>query len=330
MKQIIINILLGILCIFLAAGCVFLYFKNLSLKEEIEGLNQRLSYEEQLLEEKKTELGEIKSQAEDKKNEPLVITSSDAEENAVADKKETETTPEKKTKKKNKAENTVDLSNMEEVPTQTVVPEKQIDMNNLDQYFNAYPISDALFEKIYGEKRSFKPDCSVPREALSYIKVLHYGFDGKIKVGEMIINKLLEEDVLYIFKTLFENKYQIEKMILVEKYAADDDESVNDNNTSCFNFRTATDSATLSNHATGCAIDINPLQNPYIRIQADGSYDWDNVDVDKYIDRTNDPAGRHMITYDDLCYKLFAERGFTWGGDWANPIDYQHFEKPVY
>lgn len=336
MKQTIINILLGVLCILLGAGCVFLFFVNLSLKKEIASLENRLAYEEQLLEEQKQESEQTGASGENTDSAQLVITSSfeaDSSADGVKEKEEAEkkeaAKPAEKKKKKKEAK-PVDLSNMEILPAQTEVPENQIDQGNLDQYFKAFSISDELYERIYGDDRSFKTYCTVKRTELSYIKVLHYGYDGKIKVGEMIINAQLVDDVLYIFKTLFENKYQIEKMILVDAYGADDDTSVNDNNTSCFNFRTATDSTTLSNHATGCAIDINPLQNPYLRVLEDGSYDGDNTDWQLFTDRTNDPVGRHMINHEDLCYQLFAERGFTWGGDWANPIDYQHFEKAVY
>lgn len=326
MKQTIINILLGVLCILLGACTVFLFMVNMSQKKEIQSLKERLAYEEQLREEEKNKSEEAEASDAETEDTALVVTTGSSESEVKAE----VTSKTKKKAKKEKKPTPVDLSNMEIIPTQTIVPEEQIDWSNLDQYFNAYPISDELFDRIHGDDRSFKNNCSVPREALSYIKVLHYGYDGKIKVGEMIINAKLNEDVLYIFKTLFENKYQIEKMILVEAYGADDDTSVNDNNTSCFNFRTATDSDVLSNHATGCAIDINPLQNPYLRILDDGSYDGDNTDWPLYVDRTNDPVGRHMINYEDLCYQLFTERGFAWGGNWQNPIDYQHFEKPVY
>ena len=223
------------------------------------------------------------------------------------------------------------VGDLEQVEAGTILAEEQIDRSNLGQYFMAYEISDDLFARIYGDNCSYKTYCTVPREDLRYVKVLHYGFDGQIHVGELIVNYLLTEDMTYIFQTLFENQYQIEKMYLVEKYGADDDACCNDNNTSCFNYRLVTDGTTLSNHATGCAIDINTKNNPYFTIDEQGNYHWENTDAELYMDRdAQDAAQRHMITHDDLCYQLFAERGYTWGGDWANPKDYQHFEKVVY
>ncbi len=223
------------------------------------------------------------------------------------------------------------LGDLENVPAGTVVSEEEIDWQNLEQYFKSYEISDSLFQRIYGDDKSYKTYCTVPREDLRYIKVLHYGFDGQVLVGELMVNYLLEEDMTSIFQELFENHYQIEKMHLIDDYGADDDLSCLDNNTSCFNYRLVTGGSTLSNHATGCAIDINPVNNPYVTYDSGGEpYVVDDKAV-PYLDRTNPEAGAmHMITHDDLCYRLFTERGYTWGGDWSNPVDYQHFEKKVY
>lgn len=223
------------------------------------------------------------------------------------------------------------LGDLENIPAGTVVSEEEIDWQNLEQYFKSYEISDSLFQRIYGDDKSYKTYCTVPREDLRYIKVLHYGFDGQVLVGELMVNYLLEEDMTSIFQELFENHYEIEKMHLIDDYGADDDLSCFDNNTSCFNYRLVTGGSTLSNHATGCAIDINPVNNPYVTYDSGGEpYVVDDKAV-PYLDRTNPEAGAmHMITHDDLCYRLFTERGYTWGGDWSNPVDYQHFEKKVY
>lgn len=140
--------------------------------------------------------------------------------------------------------------------------------------------------------------------------MLHYGYDGQIRVGELLVNALLAEDMKEIFQILFEHQYQIEKMFLIDDYGADDNRSVNDNNTSCFNFRLVTNGGTLSNHAAGCAIDINPRQNPYYVILEDGTYTWENEDAQLYMDRdAPDAAERHMITHADLCYQVFHNMG---------------------
>lgn len=221
------------------------------------------------------------------------------------------------------------LDSLENVEAGTILSEEEIDFNDLSKYFTAYEISDELFERIYGDDKSYKTYCTVPREDLRYIKVLHRGFDSQIHVGEVMINTLLAQDIIDIFRELFENDYQIEKMFLVDNYNADDNASIAANNTSAFNFRAITGGTELSNHGKGCAIDINPINNPYVWYE-NGVLTWEDPDADLYLDRdAEDAYERHMINHDDLCYQLFIAHGWSWGGDWADPIDYQHFEKEV-
>ncbi len=222
------------------------------------------------------------------------------------------------------------LENLDDVEAGEILSSEQLDYEHLDHYFTAYEISDELFERIYGDDKSYKTYCTVPRSDLRYIKLLHIGFDSKIHVGELMVNTLLADEIIEIFEILFENQYQIEKMYLVDNYNADEDASIADNNTSAFNFRTVTDNPNvISYHGFGCAIDINPINNPYVWYE-NGVLTWEDPDADLYLDRNAEDAyERHMLNYDDLCYQLFHERGWTWGGDWANPIDYQHFEKVV-
>lgn len=216
------------------------------------------------------------------------------------------------------------IENLDGLAAGTVIQPEDIEGGMLDDYFVSYPIDDDLFNRIYG--LSYKEDCTIPLEELRYLKVLHYGYDQQIYVGELMVNTGLAEDFLEIFKALYENQYEIEKMLLVDDFDADDNWSIENNNTSAFNYRVSTlDGVTLSNHAFGRAIDINPLHNPYVTY-----YDWG---MDTYFDESvpymyrDDTTLEHMIDHDDLCYKLFIDHGFTWGGDWENPKDYQHFEK---
>ena len=97
------------------------------------------------------------------------------------------------------------------------------------------------------------------------------------------------------------------------------------NNTSCFNYRQVVGSSSLSKHALGLAIDINPLYNPYITYNGDGSANVYPENAADYVDRSKEFP--YKIDENDLCYKLFTEHGFTWGGHWNNVKDYQHFQK---
>ena len=112
-----------------------------------------------------------------------------------------------------------------------------------------------------------------------------------------------------------------------DEYGGDDDASMAANNTSCFNYRVIAGSTTLSYHAQGLAIDINPRYNPYVTFAADGSAQISPENGVPYADR--EMFFPMKIDRNDLCYQLFTAHGFEWGGDWDTPLDYQHFEKPV-
>lgn len=184
------------------------------------------------------------------------------------------------------------------------------------------PLTEDVISRING--LSYKENCTIPYEDLRYLSVLHYDFDRNVQSGEIICNQLIAEDLMEIFHELYENEYEIDKIRLIDEYQADDDLSCADNNSSCFNFRTVAGSSNLSNHAKGMAIDINPFQNPYITYP-DGVERISPAGSEPYADRTS--GKEHMITENDLCYQLFTEHGFSWGGHWKSLKDYQHFEK---
>lgn len=192
-------------------------------------------------------------------------------------------------------------------------------MDNKEFYIK--PIPDDIFEKMQG--KSYKENCTLPREELRYLHILHVGFDNNTHEGELIVNKRIAEDVLDIFKELYKAGYQIEKVRLIDEYNAQDELSMRDNNSSAFNFRYISYSTTLSKHAMGLAVDINTLYNPYIK-QVDGRLNIEPANAVKYVDRNRQFP--HKIDHDDLCCKLFTKYGFEWGGDWEDSKDYQHFE----
>ena len=193
--------------------------------------------------------------------------------------------------------------------------------DNKEQFYIS-EIPDDIFEKMQG--KSYKADCTLPRENLRYIHVLHVGFDNQVHEGELVVNKDIADDVLEIFKELYESGYQIEKVRLVDEYDADDESSMSDNNSSAFNFRFISHTTKISKHGMGMAVDINTLYNPYVKT-VDGELSIEPANAADYVDRSRDFS--HKIDHDDLCYKLFTEHGFEWGGDWTHSKDYQHFEK---
>lgn len=168
---------------------------------------------------------------------------------------------------------------------------------------------------------------AVSYEDLRYMNILYYDFNGDVQTGELICNKAIADDLIEIFYELYENEYQIESVRLIDDYNGDDTASMKANNTSCFNYRPVDGTSSLSKHALGCAIDINPFYNPYVvfnKGKAGETY-ISPAGSEIYADRSKIFA--YKIDENDLCYKLFKEHGFTWGGNWNSCKDYQHFQK---
>ena len=191
-----------------------------------------------------------------------------------------------------------------------------------DDAFYAIPIPDEIFAKMQG--KSYKDDCTIPRDDLRYIHVLHKNIEGETLEGEMVCSKLIAEDLLEIFRELYEQSYPIEKMRLIDEYDANDELSMTDNNSSCFNYRTISHTNKISKHGLGIAVDINTLYNPYTKV-VDGERIIEPAAGAPYLDRDADFP--YKIERGDLCYNLFISHGFEWGGDWTDRKDYQHFEK---
>lgn len=203
-----------------------------------------------------------------------------------------------------------------------IVNTEKLTKKSIKQLFYIQKINDIIFQRIYG--KSYKKDCTISKKDLRYVRVLHYGFDNKVHIGELIVNYEIAEDIVDIFYELYLEKYPIERMILIDEYDADDTLSMEANNTSCFNFRKIAGSTKLSNHSQGRAIDINPLYNPYVK-RKNGITICEPEKGLPYIDRKK--KFPYKINKQDICYQLFIEHGFTWGGNWSTVKDYQHFEK---
>ena len=213
----------------------------------------------------------------------------------------------------------------------SILVEDSIDWNRIKEYFAVYEIyeGDAVYNRIIG--KSYQVNDNIGLSELRYLKLLHFNFDGNIQVGELICNAALAQDMIDIFTELFYCRYQICSMHLIDNYwtgdgVESDEASIEVDNTSCFCYRRATDAANLSNHAYGRAIDINPLENPFYIIRPDGSLEYYHTNAEPYL-LNRDPSIPHVITEVDDAYRIFTAHGFSWGGNWSNPKDYQHFEK---
>ncbi len=206
-------------------------------------------------------------------------------------------------------------------PEQTPTPEPILRRGTSEE------IPEEVRQRMNG--KSMRQNNDISYKDLRYLKIPHYNFSGTVETGEMVVNKAVAEDVLDIFAELYDIKYPIERMELVDNYGADDYTSIDYNNTSAFNYRPSTDgSGRLSQHALGRAIDINPQINPYVNSNQVGSHsnakeywsrDWKNW--------SDETAQKAYIGPDAEIYKIFINHGWEWGGSWSSYRDYQHFQK---
>lgn len=186
--------------------------------------------------------------------------------------------------------------------------------------FSAAPIPPEVEARMRG--CSYPDGARIALADLRYLRLSYIDFDGAPQTGEMVCNKAIAGDLCEIFRALYEARYPIRSIRLIDDFGGSDEASMLADNSSCFNYRARTGQTRLSNHALGLAVDINPLENPFVsragRVSPAGA--------EAYADRAADFP--HKIDREDLCYKLFREHGFSWGGAWLSAKDYQHFEKP--
>ncbi len=156
------------------------------------------------------------------------------------------------------------------------------------------------------------------RENIALLELEYSGFDRQLQIGQLIIHRDLQNEVRAIFEEILTAQFPIEKMRPVSFYNFSDDASMADNNSSAFNYRRAVGKSQLSQHAFGRAIDINPMQNPYIKgeliLPPNGIYN---------------PGARGTLLADSAVVVAFEKRGWTWGGRWTSLKDWHHFEKPT-
>jgi len=151
------------------------------------------------------------------------------------------------------------------------------------------------------------------------IEMTYRGFDHKTHTGRMVVAASVTHDVIKVFRKLYKQKYPIKRMKPVDAYDGSDYKSIDADNTSAFNCRSATGSSSWSEHAYGKAIDVNPCENPYV--EADGTSAHKHCR--KYNDRSRDDRG--LIHAGDSTVDAFASIGWGWGGVWSGARDYQHF-----
>jgi hypothetical protein len=162
---------------------------------------------------------------------------------------------------------------------------------------------------------SYRTGCPVGPSQLRTVSVSHWGFDGKPRVGRVVVAKRLAPRVLAVFRTLWEAKFPIRRLQPVSAYRGSDDASMAADNTSGFNCRFVGGTSRWSMHAYGEAIDVNPVENPYVR----GSTVSPPAGR-AYLDRSRYRPG--MAVRGGILVRAFAAAGWRWGASFG---DYQHF-----
>ena len=182
------------------------------------------------------------------------------------------------------------------------------------------PIGSALRARM---QFSHRPGCPVDQADLRYLRLSFVKFDGSVGTGEMIVHESYADAVVQVFRRLYTSGWPIRRMRLVDDYRGDDALSLAANNTSGYNCRTVAGGDGWSEHAYGRAIDINPVQNPYVQgssVAPPAGRRYTSID------RSPGAAvPRGVIRSDDVVVSAFARIGWEWGGEWINSKDYQHF-----
>ncbi|MCW5713369.1 MAG: M15 family metallopeptidase [Bauldia sp.] len=185
----------------------------------------------------------------------------------------------------------------------------------------AEPLPEAVIERMLASG-SWQEGCPVALADLRYLRLGFIDFSGAVQEGEMVVAADVADAIVGVFRTLFEAGFPLERMQLVDDFAAADDLSMAANNTSAFNCRAVTGGTGYSQHSYGNAIDISPIQNPYVRVRDSGTLILPPEGA-AFADRADVRPG--MIVAGDVVTAAFADIGWVWGGDWTSLKDYQHF-----
>jgi D-alanyl-D-alanine carboxypeptidase len=183
--------------------------------------------------------------------------------------------------------------------------------------FQAVRLTPALRQQL--SRTSWHPGCPVSLDQLRYLRISYWGFDHRAHLGEMVVNASAVAALSIAFADLFTARFPIRRMRLVDRYGGSDYASIQADNTSAFNCRDATGSTHWSEHAYGLAIDINPIENPYVY----GNGTTTHRASEPYLDRADVRPG--MAVLGGTLVRAFTAIGWGWGGRWPPPTDYQHF-----
>lgn len=177
------------------------------------------------------------------------------------------------------------------------------------------PIGAAL---AYRMRWSWRAGCPVPLSGLRYLRMTYYGFDGLAHTGEMVVNADVVPQVVTAFRRIYVARFPVYRMRLVDDYRGSDAAVMAANDTSAFNCRRVTGGTSWSQHSYGRAVDLNPVQNPYVK----------GTTVEPTAGRsyvTRSPLRKGMVN--SAVRSAFSGVGWSWGGRWITLKDYMHFSR---
>jgi hypothetical protein len=180
------------------------------------------------------------------------------------------------------------------------------------------PIDTAQAKRMTGV--SWRRGCPVGLRDLRLLTLSHWGFDGRSRTGRLIVNRDVAPEFVQVFRDLYGARFPIRRMVPVDVYGGSDFRSIGADNTSAFNCRYVEGTTRWSNHAYGRAIDVNPIENPYV---SGGS--TSHPASRPYLDRARRRPG--MAYEGGALVRAFDRIGWGWGGRWTSVKDYQHFSE---
>lgn len=185
--------------------------------------------------------------------------------------------------------------------------------------FRATVVPLTVAERSAMTPSAWRPGCPVPLADLRAVRATHLGFDGRARTGVLVVHRDVAPRVVAVLRRLYALRFPIRRMEPIERYGGSDSRSIEADNTSAFNCRRVEGTSRWSEHAYGRAIDVNPIENPYISRAGTTEHPTSRP----YLDRTRRRPG--VILPGDAVVHAFAAEGFGWGGLWSSARDTQHF-----
>lgn len=213
-------------------------------------------------------------------------------------------------------------TNLAPVPTRPKAAPRSDDSAALPAYVSSIRRLPAALRERMSDASHSSSRCPVELADLRLLLVSYVGYDGRAHAGQLVVHEDHARDLGRVFAELYRERFPIRRMQLVDDYGGDDDRSMAADNTSAYNCRTVAGQSTLSAHADGAAVDLNPVENPYVTaggVAPDAGRRFVEIDRSPGAD-----APRGAIVADDVVVRAFARVGWAWGGLWNEP-DFQHF-----